>query len=78
VEFVVGRRRRRISLLTIAPEVKRLGILHELAPSAAVIGVLIDPNYQQAEDQAREVSEAARKLNLQIEIAYAGKEDDWR
>ena len=65
-----------ISLLTTAPEAKRLGILHELAPSAAVIGVLIDPNYQQAEDQAREVSEAARKLDLQIEIAYAGKDDE--
>jgi putative ABC transport system substrate-binding protein len=65
-----------ISLLTTAPEAKRLGILHELAPSAAVIGVLIDPNYQQAEDQAREVSEAARKLDLQIEIAYAGKDEE--
>jgi putative ABC transport system substrate-binding protein len=65
-----------ISLLTTAPEAKRLGILHELAPSAAVIGVLIDPNYQQAEDQAREVSEAAKKLDLQIEIAYAGKDEE--
>ena len=65
-----------ISLLTTAPEAKRLGILHELAPSATVIGVLIDPNYQQAEDQTREVSEAASKLDLQIEIAYAGKDDE--
>jgi putative tryptophan/tyrosine transport system substrate-binding protein len=65
-----------ISLLTTAPEAKRLGILHELAPSAAVVGVLIDPNYQQAEDQARELGEAANALDLQIEIAYAGKDQE--
>jgi putative tryptophan/tyrosine transport system substrate-binding protein len=65
-----------ISLLTTAPEAKRLGILHELAPRAGVVGVLIDPNYQQAEDQAREVGEAAKALDLQIEIAHAGKEQE--
>ena len=65
-----------ISLLTTAPEAKRLGILHELAPRAAVVGVLIDPNYQQAEDQARELHEAAKALNLQIEIALAGKDQE--
>jgi putative tryptophan/tyrosine transport system substrate-binding protein len=64
------------SLLTTAPEAKRLGILHELAPRAGVVGVLIDPNYQQAEDQAREVQEAAKALNLQIEIAHAGKDQE--
>ena len=67
-----------ISLLTTAPEAKRLGILHELAPRAAVVGVLIDPNYQQAEDQARELREAAKALNLQIEIALAGKDQEFR
>ena len=65
-----------ISLLTTAPEAKRLGILHELAPRASVIGVLIDPNYQQAEDQARELREAAEVLNLQIAIAFAGKDQE--
>jgi putative tryptophan/tyrosine transport system substrate-binding protein len=65
-----------VSLLTTAPEAKRLSILHELAPRAGVVGVLIDPNYQQAEDQAREVQEAAKALNLQIEIAHAGKDQE--
>ena len=64
-----------ISLLTTAPEAKRL-VLHELAPRAGVVGVLIDPNYQQAEDQAREVREAAKALDLQIEIALAGKDQE--
>ena len=30
-----------ISLLTTAPEAKRLGILHELAPRAGAVGVLM-------------------------------------
>ena len=38
--------------------------------------LLIDPNYQQAEDQARELREAAKALNLQIEIALAGKDQE--
>ena len=38
--------------------------------------MLIDPNYQQAEDQAREVREAAKALDLQIEIALAGKDQE--
>src|SRR6476620_4971733 len=33
-----------VSLLTTIPESKRLGLLHELAPNATVVGALIDPN----------------------------------
>ncbi len=65
-----------VSLLTTAPDAKRLGLLHELVPAAAVVGVLIDPNYLQAEDQAREVIEAGRTLGTKIELAYAGNERD--
>jgi putative ABC transport system substrate-binding protein len=65
-----------VSLLTTAPEAKRLGILHELLPSAATIGALIDPNYQQADDQAREVLEAGQRIGKQVELAYAGSDDE--
>jgi putative tryptophan/tyrosine transport system substrate-binding protein len=65
-----------ISLLTTAPETKRLGILDELLPSARVIGVLIDPNYQQADEQAREVLEAGRRIGKRIEVVYAGTDGD--
>jgi putative ABC transport system substrate-binding protein len=60
-----------VSLLTTAPESKRLGLLHELVPGAKVVGVLIDPNYQEAEAQARELRDAAGKIGQGIYIAYA-------
>jgi putative ABC transport system substrate-binding protein len=60
-----------VSVLTTAPESKRLGLLHELVPGAKVVGVLIDPNYQEAEAQARELRDAAGTLGQSIHIAYA-------
>jgi putative tryptophan/tyrosine transport system substrate-binding protein len=64
-----------ISLLTTAPEAKRLGLLNELVPTAAIFGVLINPNYQEAEAQSREVHEAAR-ASRQIQIVNAGNDRD--
>lgn len=63
-----------VSLLTTAPEAKRLGLLHELLPDVTVIGVLIDPNYQASDDQARELRDAGRTIGTRIEIAYAGND----
>jgi len=63
-----------VSLLTTVPEAKRLGLLHELVPNAALIGVLINPNYQGAEAQSREVQDAARAIDRRIEIAMAGND----
>ena len=63
-----------VSLLTEAPEGKRLGLLKELAPNAAVFGVLIDPNYPGHEAQVRDVQEAARAIGRQIQFANAGND----
>jgi putative ABC transport system substrate-binding protein len=65
-----------VSLLTTAPESKRLGLLHELVPSTKVVGVLIDPNYQEAEAQSRELREAAGKINQRIHIAFASNDSE--
>ena len=65
-----------VSLMTTTPEAKRLGLLHQVVPNAAVIGVLIDPNYQGAEEQSREVRDAARAIDRRIEIANAGNEQE--
>jgi putative tryptophan/tyrosine transport system substrate-binding protein len=65
-----------VSLLTTVAESKRLGLLHELAPNAAVAGVLINPNYQEADAQARELQDAARAIGLRIHILYAKNEGE--
>jgi len=60
-----------ISLLTSQLEPKRLGLMHELLPGATVFGALLDPRYQPAEDQAKELEAAARTINRRIVLARA-------
>src|SRR5262249_55968654 len=45
-------------------EAKRLGLLHELVPKAATIAVLVNPRFLEAENQLREVQEAAARFGL--------------
>jgi putative ABC transport system substrate-binding protein len=65
-----------VSLLTTAPESKRLGLLHELVPGGEIVGAVIDPNYQEADAQARELREAAATLGQKLIIAFAGNEKE--
>jgi putative ABC transport system substrate-binding protein len=65
-----------ISLLTTRPESKRLGLLRELVPGTKVIGVLIDPNYQEAKAQAQELAEAAGTIGQRIHIEHASNEGE--
>jgi len=65
-----------ISLLTTAPETKRLGLLHEIVPKAVLIGVLINPNYAEAENQTREVQDAAHSIGQGIRISKAGTDGE--
>ena len=55
-----------MNILTSALEAKRLGLLHELVPQAAIIGVLMNPNNSTTEGQLRDLHEAARTIGLQI------------
>ena len=51
---------------------KRLGLLHELVPTAARIAVLVNPaNAPTAEATLREMPEAARALGLQLQVLHA-------
>ena len=45
-------------------EPKRLGLLHELVPQAATIGILVNPNYPPAASQLKGVEEAARTIGM--------------
>ena len=60
------------SLMTTAPEAKRLELLNDLAPSPAIIGALIDANYQEAATQEQELKTAAARLAKQLVILKAG------
>ena len=55
---------------------KRLELLRQLVPTAAVIGMLVNPNYPDAESQAKDVKEAARTLGQQVHVVNADSEGD--
>src|SRR5262249_14797574 len=58
-------------------EAKRLGLLHAMVPQATPIPVLVNPNYSGAENQLREVQEAAPRLGVQLVIVRANVESDF-
>jgi putative ABC transport system substrate-binding protein len=66
-----------IHQLTAGLEAKRVGLLHELVPSATTIAVLVNPNYTDAEAQINEVQGAARTLGLRLPILKASSEGDF-
>ena len=55
-------------------EAKRLGLLRDLVPTSALIGVLLNPNNANAETQSKDVQEAARAIGQKIQIVHAGTE----
>jgi len=65
-----------VSLLTTGLEAKRLEILHEVLPSASVIGVLINPNNANAEVQSAIVQDAGRTTRQKVLILHASSERD--
>jgi ABC-type uncharacterized transport system substrate-binding protein len=61
-----------INLFTGEVVAKRLGLLHELAPKAARVAVLVNPaNAPIAETTLRAVPEAARAIGLQTQVLNA-------
>jgi len=50
---------------------KRLGLLHDLIPTAKVIGLLVNPKDVRTETQSRDMQEAAHVLGLQIHVLKA-------
>ena len=56
---------------------KRLGLLHELVPKAAIIAMLGDPNYSEIELVAKEAEEAGRTIGRQVLIVKAASEREF-
>jgi putative ABC transport system substrate-binding protein len=66
-----------IYFFTQGLEAKRLGLLHEIVPKATTIAVLVNPNYSPAENQLRDVQEAAARLGVQLVVLNANTESDF-
>jgi putative tryptophan/tyrosine transport system substrate-binding protein len=65
-----------IYFFTQGLEGKRLGLLHELIPTATTIAVLVNVDYSPAKNQLQEVEEAATRLGVQILVLRANAEAD--
>ena len=50
---------------------KQLGLLHELVPAAARVGLLVNPNFAATERAVRDVTAAASAIGLQIDVLQA-------
>src|SRR5262249_10445940 len=65
-----------VSMFTATLGAKRLGLLHELVPQAATIGVLVNPKYSLAESQLRDAHEAAHAIGLAIHALMASTDEE--
>jgi len=66
-----------VSLISSVLGAKRLGLLHELVPNAAVIGLLVNPDNPNAEPERKDVEEAGRTIGQQIVVLNASSERDF-
>jgi putative ABC transport system substrate-binding protein len=66
-----------VSSLNVEVTPKRLEIMHEVAPTAAEIAVLINPTSPTADSQLRNLQAAARALGLHLHVLHASTERDF-
>jgi ABC-type uncharacterized transport system substrate-binding protein len=62
--------------MTFPSSAKRLALLHELVPRAAVIAVLQDPKFVIHETETREIETAVRAMGLEIITVKAATEQE--
>jgi putative ABC transport system substrate-binding protein len=55
---------------------KRIELLRQLVPKAATIGLLVNPNNPNAEDDGKEIKDAGFKVGVRVEILNASSEAD--
>jgi putative ABC transport system substrate-binding protein len=65
-----------VSVIAAELEAKRLGLLHELVPTAAAMAYLVNPNYSGASAQVTSEETAARTLGLEVHILTASSESE--
>jgi putative ABC transport system substrate-binding protein len=64
------------TLWTNRLESKRFGLLHELTPGVALVGILLNPQFPSAPTQLQEIEGAARALNQKILVMKASSDDE--
>src|SRR5579863_7269325 len=57
-----------ISLQSAVLAAKRLGLLHEIAPTVTTVGILLNPSNPTAASQLRDMQEAAGTIGLQLKV----------
>jgi putative tryptophan/tyrosine transport system substrate-binding protein len=65
-----------VSQLSSELMAKRLGLLHDLIPTATMIVFLVNPIDPRAESQTNDTQQAAQALGLQIHVLNASSEDE--
>jgi putative tryptophan/tyrosine transport system substrate-binding protein len=65
-----------VAMMGVELEAKRLELLHEAVPTAAVIAMLVNPSNAHAESQVREVQRAAHAIGQRIAIINASTEGE--
>jgi putative tryptophan/tyrosine transport system substrate-binding protein len=65
-----------VSLIASALDEKKMGLLHELVPKAAVVCGLINPNYPGAKAQADELQASASHLGVRAIALTAGTDEE--
>jgi len=66
-----------VSSLNVEVTPKRLEILREMVPTAAVVAVLINPTSPTADSQLRNLQAAAHALGLQLQVLHASAVRDF-
>jgi putative ABC transport system substrate-binding protein len=65
-----------VNIFATVMDAKRVGLLLQLVPAAALIGVLLNPTNPSAETQSKELQEAGRALGRQTRILQATGEGE--
>jgi ABC-type uncharacterized transport system substrate-binding protein len=61
-----------VHVFLIGLEGKRLGLMRELVPQAALMGLLVNPRSPDSEAQSKGLQAAARAIGQQIVVVEAG------
>jgi putative ABC transport system substrate-binding protein len=65
-----------VNILTTELEAKRLGLLHQMVPTASMVAHLVNPTYPPTQTNVRDVAAAARVMGLQIILIEASSESE--